>query len=391
MTSETSAPGPLAGIRVADFSRVLAGPYASMMLADLGADVIKIESPAGDDTRTWVPPVDDTGTSTYFSSVNRNKRSTVCDLRTESGRAEAKRLALSADILIENFRAGSMERFGLGYEQLRPENPRLVYCSITGFGAGAGAELPGYDLLVQAVGGLMSITGEADAEPSKTGVAIVDVLTGLNAVVGIQAALRHAERTGLGQHVEVNLLSSLLAALVNQASSAIVTGRSPSRMGNQHPSIAPYETLNASDGSFAVAVGNDRQFAALAEVLGIPGLASDSRFVDNASRVQNRRHLREELEAAMSTRPADEWVRLLTDARVPAGRVNTVLEAFDLADSLGLDGIVEITDPASGTTNRQVASALRLSETPPGYRRPPPRLGEHQNATWAETNGEKHD
>jgi crotonobetainyl-CoA:carnitine CoA-transferase CaiB-like acyl-CoA transferase len=382
VTSDDRAPGPLAGIRVADFSRVLAGPYASMMLADLGADVIKVESPTGDDTRTWVPPVDGTGTSTYFSSVNRNKRSTVCDLRTEQGRAEAKRLAVSADILIENFRAGSMDGFGLGYEQLRAENPRLVYCSITGFGAGAGAALPGYDLLVQAVGGLMSITGEADAEPSKTGVAIVDVLTGLNAVVGIQAALRHAERTGHGQHVEVNLLSSLLAALVNQASGAIVTGRSPNRMGNQHPSIAPYETLNASDGSFAVAVGNDRQFAALAEVLGIPGLASDSRFADNASRVQNRRDLRAELESAMSTRTADEWVRLLTDARVPAGRVNTVLEAFDLADSLGLDGIVEITDPASGAINRQVASALRLSETPPGYRWPPPRLGEHQNATW---------
>ena len=371
---------PLAGLRVADFSRVLAGPYATMMLADLGADVIKIESPTGDETRHWVPPVDDAGVGTYFSSVNRNKRSVVCDLRTDAGLERARELASTADVVVQNLPAGSMERFGLGYEALRVGHPRLVYCSITGFGGGAAAALPGYDLLVQAVGGLMSITGAAEGEPSKVGVALVDVLTGLNAVVGIQAALRVADRTGEGQHVEVNLLSSLLAALVNQASSTITTGRSPGRLGNRHPSIAPYETLRAADVPFAVAVGNDRQFAQLCTVLGRSDLATDERFADNPSRVAHRTALVVELESALSTRRAADWVDALTAARVPAGRINTIGEAFELADSLGLGSIVEIVDES--TRSRQVASPLGLSATPPTYRRVPPRLGEHDDETW---------
>ncbi|WP_193509354.1 CoA transferase [Cryobacterium sp. BB736] len=378
----TGVEGPLAGVRVADFSRVLAGPYATMMLADLGADVIKIESPAGDDTRHWVPPVDGSGTGTYFASVNRNKRSVVCDLRSDDGRQRALELAVGADIVVENFRPGTMESFGLGYDTLRAQNPRLVYASITGFGAGAGAELPGYDLLVQAVGGLMSITGEADGEPTKAGVALVDVLTGLNASAGILAALRHAERTGGGQRVEVNLLSSLLAGLVNQASSTIATGVSPQRMGNAHPSIAPYETLHTADVPIAVAVGNDRQFRDLVTVLGSPALADDPRFADNASRVANRGPLREQLERGLAGRPADDWVSLLTAARVPAGRVNTIAEAFALAGELGLGNVIELTDETTGATVRQVANPLTFSVTPTGYHRPPPTLGGHPDADW---------
>lgn len=374
--------GALAGIRVADFSRVLAGPFATMMLADLGADVIKIESPAGDDTRQWQPPTDASGGSTYFSSVNRNKRSLVCDLRTEEGRERALRLALAADVVVENFRPGTMQRFGLGPAELLERNPRLVYCSITGFGGGAGSDLSGYDLLVQAVGGLMSITGQAAGEPTKVGVALVDVLTGYAATSGILAAVRHAERTGVGQRVEVDLLSTLLSSLVNQASSTLATGESPERMGNAHPSIAPYETLQASDGPLAIAVGNDRQFRDLVGVLGLPGLADGPRFRDNPSRVAHRTELRAQLEAALAGRTATEWVELLTAARVPAGRVNTVQEAFDLAQSLGLDRIVELTDPATGATVRQVANPIRLSQTPADYHRPPPRLGEHPHADW---------
>ncbi|MDF9276856.1 CoA transferase, partial [Arthrobacter sp. EH-1B-1] len=230
----TSGSGPLEGVRVADFSRVLAGPYASMMLADFGADVIKVESPAGDDTRSWTPPVDEHGVGTYFSSVNRNKRSVVCDLRTDEGLARAKELALSSDVIIENFRPGVMKKFGLDYETLHALKPDLIYCSITGFGSTAGAHLPGYDLLVQAVGGLMSVTGSLDSEPSKVGVALVDVVTGQNAALGILAALRHKDATGQGQRIDVNLLSSLLAGLVNQASSTLATGEAPQRMGNAH-------------------------------------------------------------------------------------------------------------------------------------------------------------
>jgi crotonobetainyl-CoA:carnitine CoA-transferase CaiB-like acyl-CoA transferase len=278
----------LAGIRVVDFSRVLAGPYASMILADLGADVIKIESPSGDDTRSWTPPVDDSGRGTYFSSVNRNKRSIICDLRDPEGAAVARQLALSADVLIENFRPGTMTQFGLGWDDLEAENPSLVYCSVTGFGSGYGAHLPGYDLLVQAVGGVMSVTGAADAEPTKVGVALVDVITGQNAVVGIQAALRVRDRTGVGQRVEVNLLSSLLSALVNQTSAALNTGVSPRRMGNAHPSIAPYETFTAQDGPFVIAVGNDGQFRRLVGLLGLAELAGDPRFARNENRVTNR-------------------------------------------------------------------------------------------------------
>lgn len=380
------ATAPLDGIKVADFSRVLAGPFATMMLADFGADVIKVESPAGDDTRAWVPPVDEHGAGTYFSSVNRNKRSVVCDLRTEEGLAQARDIALSADVVIENFRPDVMQRFGLDYETLRAERPDLIYCSITGFGSKGGAHLPGYDLLVQAVGGLMSVTGSPDSEPSKVGVALVDVVTGQNAVVGILAALRSRDQTGRGQRVDVNLLSSLLAGLVNQASSTLATGESPQRMGNAHPSIAPYETLQTADAPLALAVGTDKQFASLTRVLGVPELSDDSRFRGNSNRVAHRDELKTLLEEQLRKKPAVEWSGLLSEAGVPAGKVNSIVEAIQLAADLGLEPVVEIADGSSPRTSRQVANPIRLSETPATYRRLPPLLGEHSGASFAERN-----
>ncbi|MFE4952111.1 CaiB/BaiF CoA transferase family protein [Leifsonia sp. NPDC056665] len=372
------ADGILSGLRVADFSRVLAGPYATMTLADFGADVVKIESPAGDDTRSWRPPVDEAGESTYFGAVNRNKRSVVCDLATPEGLAAARALAETADVVVENFRPGVMERFGLDEDSLRPANPGLIYCSITGFGRAEGAGLPGYDLLVQAVGGLMSITGAPDGEPSKVGVALVDVLTGQNALAGILLALRERERTGLGSRVDVDLLGSLLAALTNQASSTLATGRSPGRLGNAHPSIAPYELFRAADRELVLAVGNDRQFAAFAAAIGLPELAADPRFATNEERVHNRAALRAVLEPVLAGRTAADWVAVFGAARVPAGLVNSVGEAFAFADSLGLDPVSTTTDRATGRTSRQPATPIRLSTSPAVHRTPPPLLGAHE-------------
>ena len=376
-------PQPLAGIRVADFSRVLAGPLCTMMLADYGAEVIKIESPAGDDTRAWIPPVAADGTGTYFASVNRNKKSVVADLKSDDGLAYARALVAGCDVVVENFRPGIMAKFGLDYQSLAADRPDLVYCSISGFGAGAGADLPGYDLLVQALGGLMSITGSPDTEPSKSGVALVDVLTGQNALAGILMALRVRDATGAGQEVQVNLLSSLLAALVNQGTATLATGTSPARLGNAHPSIAPYETFRTGGGTLAVAVGNDRQFAALAGVLGLQNLAEDPRFRTNERRVASRTELRTVLEGALDAGTAKQWQQKLLAAGVPAGNVNSVGEAFDLADSLGLGPSIVLTDPATGRESRHLANPIRLSGTAPGYRQVPPALGEHQGTTFA--------
>lgn len=396
--------GPLSGIRVADFSRVLAGPYATMMLADFGADVIKIESPAGDDTRHWLPPVDAQGDSTYFGSVNRNKRAIVCDFTTEEGRAEATRLAASADVVIENFRPGVMAKFGLDYDTVCAANPGVVYCSITGFGAGAGATLPGYDLLVQAVGGLMSVTGQPDAEPSKVGVALVDVLTGQNALAGILLALRarDASATGAGRLVEVDLLTTLLAALTNLAAGTLATGETPARLGNAHASIAPYELFHAADRDLVIAVGNDRQFRTLMRLLGAPDLADDQRFVSNSARVAHRVALREVITVLLAVRPAAQWVGILTDAGVPAGLVNSIDEAFAFAAELGLEATVALRAAVAGAAattddgiqvaargeghpariSRQVANPIHLSGLPADYRLLPPRRGEHAGADW---------
>jgi crotonobetainyl-CoA:carnitine CoA-transferase CaiB-like acyl-CoA transferase len=374
--------GPLDGLKVLDFSRVLAGPFATMMLGDLGADVIKVERPdGGDETRSWGPPFDARGQATYFLSVNRNKRSLVLDLRDDGDVSRARELAENADVLVENFRPGLMAGLGLAYEDLEPANPALVYCSITGFGPGQGARLPGYDLLVQALGGLMSVTGEPDRDPQKVGVALVDILTGLFATSGILAALRHRDRSGRGQKVEVSLLASLLAALVNQASAYTAGGVVPQRMGNAHPSISPYELYDAGDGQLVIAVGNDRQFRALCETIERPDLADDARFATNTDRVANRRELREELDRALQSNPARHWSELLTEARVPAGLVNDVGDAFRLARELGLDPVVEISD-GDGPATPLTRNPITMSRTPASYRSAPPALGEPGTATW---------
>ncbi|HEY6730879.1 MAG TPA: CoA transferase [Solirubrobacterales bacterium] len=368
------ADSALGRLRILDFSRVLAGPLATMTLADLGAEVTKVERPgSGDDTRSWGPPHDAEGEATYFQAVNRNKRSLALDLADPGDRAEARRLALASDVVVENFRPGVMAKLDLDYEALASENPGLVYCSITGFGgSGPGAELPGYDLLVQALGGLMSITGEPDGEPLKVGVALVDVIAGLFAAVGILAALEHRRESGEGQLVEVDLLSALLAGLVNQSSAFTVAGVTPGRMGNRHPSIAPYELLRCGGGEIVLAVGNDRQFRDLCAVLGVD-LADEERFATNPARVENRDELRPYLEQALAARPAAEWVELLGRRRVPAGVVNDVGAAFEFADRLGLDPIVEIPHEDGGAV-RLPRSPIRLSKTPASYRLPPPRL-----------------
>jgi crotonobetainyl-CoA:carnitine CoA-transferase CaiB-like acyl-CoA transferase len=346
-----------------------------MALADLGAEVTKVERPGtGDDTRAWGPPYDAEGEATYFQSVNRNKESLVLDLADPDDLGEARRLALAADVLVENFRPGVMAKLGLDYESLAAANPGLIYCSITGFGgSGRGAELPGYDLLAQALGGLMSITGEPEGEPLKVGVALVDVLTGLFAAVGILAALEHRHASGEGQLVEVDLLTSLLAALVNQGSAFTLAGVVPERMGNRHPSIAPYELFATAKGELVIAIGTDRQFRDLCEVLGVPALADKERFATNPARVANRDQLHPLLEAALQSRPAAEWATLLTDRRVPAGVVNDVAGAFEFAESLGLEPTVEIPRP-DGAPVRLTRNPICLSKTPPSYRLPPPRL-----------------
>jgi crotonobetainyl-CoA:carnitine CoA-transferase CaiB-like acyl-CoA transferase len=371
----------MASVRILDFSRVLAGPFATMMLGDLGAEVIKVERPgSGDDTRAWGPPWDADGEATYYQSVNRNKRSVMLDLADAKQLATARSLARGADILVENFRPGVMQKLGLSYEELRRENPGLIYCSVTGFGSGAGAEMPGYDLLIQAVGGLMSITGDPDGEPQKVGVALVDVLAGLFATVGILAALRHRERTGEGQLIEVDLLSGLLAALVNQASGYTIAGAVPRRMGNAHPSITPYELYHTGDGDLVLAIGNSRQFESLCEILGVSRLTSDPRFATNTDRVRNRQAMKVELEGALAHRPAVAWASELTAARVPAGVVNDVHGAFELASSLGLKPIVEV-PRSDGSTARLTRNPIGLSATPPRYRSAPPHFAEIEDGS----------
>jgi crotonobetainyl-CoA:carnitine CoA-transferase CaiB-like acyl-CoA transferase len=363
----------LDGIVVVDFSRVLAGPYATMMLGDFGADIIKIERPGvGDDTREWGPPYDSAGVATYFNAVNRNKRSVVLDLTDAADVARARELVSGADIVVENFRPGTMEKLGLGYDALRALKPDLIYCAITGFGRDGGADLPGYDLLVQAVGGLMSITGQADGEPTKVGVAVVDVLAGMHALSGILLALAHRARTGEGQRVDTNLLSVLLSSMVNQASGFLGAGTVPARMGNRHPSITPYQTFSTADRPMAVAVGNDKQFKALAKVLGLDWLAEDERFVSNALRVRHRNALCTILESAFQAQGADHWYDALAAAGVPAGPINDMSEAFAFAERLGLSTTVTV----PGTPTAQVANPISLSVTPATYRSGPPRLGD---------------
>ena len=379
--------GILAGIRVLDFSRVLAGPYATMTLADFGADVIKIESADGDDTRGWRPPVDGQGVSTYFSSVNRNKRSVILDLRTQEGKAKAQELLATADVVIENFRPGVMTKLGFNFEEAQKINPGIIYCSITGFGSGKGASLAGYDLLVQALGGLMSVTGPQDGGPTKVGVALIDIMTGMNAVQGILLALtaRANAEPGQwkGQLIHVDLMTTLLAAMTNQASAALNAGVTPARLGNAHPSISPYELYDAEDRPLLIAVGNDKQFHTLVRLLGVEQLATDPRFADNPSRATHREQLRELLEEVLMTKPGAHWVELLSSQGVPSGLVNTLPEAFDFADSLQLDAVVEIPTSDGEHTYRQVVNPIHIPGRGASYRLAPPSLGEHsEDVRW---------
>lgn len=366
---------PLAGVLVADFSRVLAGPYATMFLADLGATVVKVERPGiGDDTRAWGPPWTEHASS-YFESVNRSKMSVALDLADPDDLRVATDLAASADVVIENFRTGTMAKHGLDYESVARLNPRAVYCSITGFGSDKGADLPGYDFVVQAMGGLMSITGAADGDPTKVGVALVDVLTGKDAVIAILAALRGREIDGRGQHVEVNLLSSLLGSLVNQASGYLTTGSAPGRMGNKHPSIAPYETLRCADGPLALACGTDAQFVRLARLLEVPELAEDPRYATNAARVAHRDDLVVALEAQLVTRPAREWQQVLMAAGLAAAEVGDIGQAIAQADELGLAPTFDV-GPGHA---RQVRHPITYSAHTPRHDQPPPALGQHDD------------
>jgi crotonobetainyl-CoA:carnitine CoA-transferase CaiB-like acyl-CoA transferase len=375
MTGSEPATGPLAGLLVADFSRILAGPYATMLLADLGADVIKVESPGGDDTRTWQPPVRD-GVSTYYLSVNRNKRSIAIDLRDEGDLAAARELARRADVFVENFRPGGLARFGLDYEAVSAGNPGVVYASISGFGSGPkGAALPGYDLIVQAISGLMSVTGDPDGEPFRAGVAVFDVISGLHATIGILAALNLRHETGIGQHIEISLLASAMSGLVNQTGAYVAGGVVPFRMGNSHPSLFPYEPLPCADGELVITAGNDLQFGKLAEALGVPGLVDDPRFRRNEDRTANRDELRPLLVERLRTRSKQEWFRTLTGVGVPCGPINTIDQGVAFASEVGLSPVVVAGEGDSAMPS--VRNPITFSATPPSYRLPPPSLDEH--------------
>lgn len=380
--ADGAAAPPLTGLRVLDLSRVLAGPYCTMMLADLGAEVIKVEHPVtGDETRGWGPPFAGSEAA-YFMAVNRSKRSVALDFNDPADRATALALASRSDVVIQNFRAGAIERLGLGYDAVRAARPGIVYCSITGFGSDRDPpSRPGYDFIAQAECGLMHITGAE--EPTKVGVALVDILTGMNAAVGILAALRRRDQTGEGEHVEVSLLDSGLAALVNVAQGALVTGEEPRRFGNAHPNIVPYQTFRARDGWIAVAAANDGLYRRLCEAIDYPQLAEDDRFVTNAGRVDNRAALIELLNERFTQRSADEWVAALDAAGVPVGKIRGVLEAFAAAQSAGRSATVTVSHPTAGEL-ALVASPIRLTEASLRPPQPPPLLGEHTTETLSE-------
>ncbi len=364
--------GALSGIRIIDFSRVLAGPYATMLLGDLGAEVIKIERPgSGDDTRGWGPPFDSEGRATYFQSVNRNKTGLVLDLAKKSDQERARELIATSDVLVENFVIGGMEKFGLGYEELAATNKKLIYCSISGFGSTPAArDLPGYDLLVQGMSGLMSITGADSEHPTKVGVAVIDVMAGLHATVGILAALNHRNQSGEGQKIEINLLSSALSGMVNQSGAYVGAGVIPTAMGNVHPSIAPYAVYQSKDQQIILAVGNDLQFAKFAAVLADSGLdlRNDSKFTKNQDRVKNRVALNEVIAPILLQENAQFWISHLGKVGVPVGPINNIVQAIELAEKLGLHPVISI----EGSTS--VANPITLSKTPVTYRLAPPEL-----------------
>ena len=365
---------PLEGLLVADLSRVLAGPYCTMLLADMGATVIKVESPGGDDTRTWVPPVKD-GVATYYMSINRNKKSIVLDFGKEEDLVVARELVSRADICVENFKVGGLKTFGLDSDAVAATNPGLVYLSISGFGTKQGAKLPGYDLIVQAVSGLMSLTGEPDGPPFRAGISVFDVMAGLHGTIGVLAALNERAKSGKGQHVEVNLLSSAMSGLVNQTAAYTLAGVVPFRMGNAHPSLFPYEAMPTKDRDLIIAAGNDKQFRALCKVLGIEHLADDPRFTINADRTKNREELRPHLLEALAKWNSDDLFYALNDVGVPCGPINSIGDGVELAEKLGLEPRVSV-----GEGDRRVdlvRNPITFSTGELSYTMPPPKLGEH--------------
>ncbi|MGN6679553.1 MAG: CaiB/BaiF CoA transferase family protein [Streptosporangiaceae bacterium] len=370
-----AVPGPLSGLLVADFSRVLAGPYCTMLLADLGADVIKVESPAGDDTRRWTPPETADGVSTYYMAINRNKRSVALDLADAPDLAAARELAKRADVMVENFKPGGLAKFGLDYESVRPLNPGIIYASISGFGSGGGRHLPGYDLMVQAMSGLMSLTGDAEGSPYRSGISVFDVIAGLHTTIGILAALNHRASTGEGQHVQASLMASALSGMVNQTNAYAAAGVVPFRMGNAHPSLYPYEPLPTGDGDLIITAGNDTQFRKLCDVLGAPELADDKRFARNADRTANRGELRPLLTELLVRRTAAEWFGALIAVGVPCGPINTVDQGIAFAAEIGLDPVV--TAGSGATARPTIRHPLTFSATAPRYDLPPPALDEH--------------
>ncbi|HUP55468.1 MAG TPA: CoA transferase [Methylomirabilota bacterium] len=394
MPAASTSLGPLAGLRVIDLSTVLAGPYATMLLADLGADVVKVEPPEGDATRGWGPPwVGDeaagTRTAAYYLAVNRNKRSIRLDLREPAGSDVLRRLIVDADVLVENFRPGSLARLGFGDDLLRGLNPDLIHLAISGYGRdGVAADRPGYDFVIQAVGGLMSITGEADADgghPMKVGVAISDVVAGLFATIGILSGLlaRRPDGPVRGQRVDVSLLASTLAVLVNQAQNAFTTGHSPGRRGNAHPNIVPYESFATSDGEIVVAVGSERQWPRFCAAIGAAGLAVDPRFATNGERVASRAVLRPLIAERVATRSTADWLQTLAEADVPAGPVTDVLTAFESPEARARSMLVEVEHPALGVL-RQAGIPIEFEHTPGTIRSAPPLLGEHTDDVLAE-------
>ena len=385
--------GPLSHVRVLDLSRVLAGPWATQNLADLGAEVIKVERPgAGDDTRGWGPPWlkdgdgVDTRESAYFLSVNRNKKSITLDISRPEGQRLARELAARCQVLVENYKVGTLARYGLGYEDLRKANPGLVYCSVTGFGqTGPYAPRPGYDFIFQGMGGLMSITGERDGQPGagpqKVGIAITDVLTGMYASVAILAGLTHSERTGEGQYIDCALLDTLVAFNANQIVSYFCSGRLPVRWGNAHPQVVPYEVFATADGHIILAVGNDSQFASFCRVAGCPGLADEPRFRTNSQRIVHRAELIPLIADVMRTRPKQEWIRTLEAANVPCGPINNMKEVFEDPQVQHRGLRVDMPHPQGGSVP-VVASPMRLSATPVEYRQAPPLLGQHNDEIY---------
>jgi crotonobetainyl-CoA:carnitine CoA-transferase CaiB-like acyl-CoA transferase len=370
--------GPLTGLRVLDLTRVLAGPTCTQMLGDLGADVIKIEKPgAGDDTRGFAPPsMPATGESAYFTGVNRNKRSVTLDIAQPEGQAIALRLLQGCDILVENFKVGALAKYGLAYDQLRGQFPGLIYCSITGFGqTGPYAPRPGYDSLIQAMGGVMSLTGEPDGLPQKVGVPVADLFAGLYGCIGILAALRHRDATGAGQQIDIGMLDTHVAWLANQGMNYLATGENPPRLGNQHPNIVPYQVFPTADGFIVLSIGNDPTFRRFCEAFALTHLLEDERFATNAARVRNRQLVTETLTPVLGAHPTGWWIDRLEALKIGCGPINTLAQVFADPQVVARGMVVEM--PAAEGAVRVIANPVRLSETPPEYRIAPPRLGAH--------------